>query len=51
MYFLLFIVIIFAVYIVSFKDNFDKEQVDKVALFVAIIGILAVALIVLTSIF
>ncbi len=51
MYLLITIAVIVGVYVVSFKDNFNKEQIDKVALFLVLVGIAVATLFILGAIF
>lgn len=49
MYILLFLMIFTVMYVYSFKDDFKKEQIDKVAPILAVTAFVALALCILTS--
>lgn len=49
MWFILFILIFMIEYIVSFKDDFSKEHIDKVALALALVLVVAILLGIISS--
>lgn len=49
MYFLLFFIAVIIIYMVSFKDDFSKEHMDKVIPAVALVAFFIVLLTVLSS--
>lgn len=50
MYFLLFLVAVFVLYVKSFKDDFTKENIEKVAPVVILIAVIVIISSILSSI-
>lgn len=51
MFFLLYIVIIVIMYVVTFKENFTEEKIQKVTPVLAIAGVITSVLVILSAIF
>lgn len=50
MYFLLFLCVLCVIYINTFKDDFTKEKIDKVAPIITLTVVIVMALCILTSV-
>ena len=50
MFFILYLVILAVMYVITFKENFTEEKIQKVAPALTIVGVLALILFILSSV-